>query len=218
MVTTAPQGMVLTPIPDPTVLTTAALQREVAALEKLLDQRINAIEQAVKVAHENLVRVPTDVDKAIAHLRELLLEKFATTGEKFNSIQTQFLERDVRVEQTAKDSKVAVDAALQAAKEAVGEQNKSSGLSIAKSEAATTKQIEQQAVLMATTNAGILSSLADLKERQTRFETELVTRRQTLTERQSSGNTFANWGGLIIGAILAIVGIVSLASHLMTTH
>ena len=43
---------------------------------------------------------------------------------------------------------VAVDAALQAAKEAVGEQNKSNALAIAKSEATFTKQIDQIGVLI----------------------------------------------------------------------
>ncbi len=51
--------------------------------------------------------------------------------EKFRSIQLQFRERDVREERSSKDSKLAVDAALQAAEKAV-----------AKSEQSTMKQIE----------------------------------------------------------------------------
>jgi hypothetical protein len=72
------------------------------------------------------------------HLESLIDEKFQTIRskfeEKFASIDKQFLDRDTRVEQMAKASAEALSAALQAAKEAVGEQNKSSALSINKSE------------------------------------------------------------------------------------
>ena len=58
---------------------------------------------------------------------QLLLESKITGkdniyAEKFSSIQTQFKERDVRTDQTASQVKLAVDAALQAQKEAAGEQ------------------------------------------------------------------------------------------------
>ena len=157
---------------DPSPLTTAQVQREVASLEKLLEQRIDSIEQAVKVAHENLVRVPTDVDKAIGHLRETIEGKFDTVRqaflihlEKFASVQTQFQERDVRTEQTAKDSKVAVDAALQAAKEAVGKQQEASDRAIAKQEAATNKQLDQVVTLIAANFKALDDKNSDLKDR-----------------------------------------------------
>lgn len=63
-------------------------------------------------------------DSQMSGLREL-------HQEKFHSIEIQFTERDKRASDSARDSKTAVDAALQAAKEAVG-----------KSEVSTTKQIE----------------------------------------------------------------------------
>jgi hypothetical protein len=89
----------------------------------------------------------------------------AVHAEKFNSIQTQFRERDTRAEQTSKDSKTAVDAALQAAKEAVGEQNKSSALAISKSEIAVTKQIDQIYTLIAAANKTTDEKINDLKSR-----------------------------------------------------
>src|ERR1019366_3298738 len=85
--------------------------------------------------------------------------------EKFSSIQKQFSERDVRTDQSSKDSKVAVDAALQAAKEAVGEQNKSSALAIAKSEASTDKRIDQMGQLMMSGAKSVDDKFTDLKDR-----------------------------------------------------
>ena len=127
-----------TPVPDPTILTTQQLHRELLSLREILELRLNGYDKAI-----TLLQATVDKSPSIAEMNV----KFE---EKFNSVQTQFRERDTRTEQTSKDSKVAVDAALQAAKEAVGEQNKSSALAIAKSEAATTKQIDSIQVIITT--------------------------------------------------------------------
>ena len=146
--------------------------REFAALEKFFNARILAVEDEMKVHYEALTRVPTDVDKQISHTREVVNERFATMVEKFASISLQFQERDTRTEQTSKDSKVAVDAALQAAKEAVGEQNKSSALAIAKSEASTTKQIEQITTNIGSINENLNDKIEDVKARVSTLATK----------------------------------------------
>lgn len=201
--------------PDPSSLTTAQLLREINSLEKLVTQRMDGIERAVSVAHENLVRVPTDVQKEIEHLDEVtngklatLREMFEVQAEKFSSVDRQFTERDVRTEQTSRDSKVAVDAALQAAKEAVGEQNKSSALAIAKSDAATTKQIDQLGTLIQSTIAGINAQIGDLKERLTRFEGE--GRGKDTSHDQARMNTTSYVGivGLVVGALVGLGGLL----------
>jgi hypothetical protein len=121
------------PVPDPTVLTTQALYREVSALQELIEQRIEGAT--------------------------------AVIDQQFYKVEQQFLlvERQ-RVEQK-KDTKDAVDAALTAQKEAVREQTSASERSIAKSEAATNKQLEQLATTFANTNASLLARLDELKER-----------------------------------------------------
>src|SRR4030095_3859037 len=53
---------------------------------------------------------------------------------------------------------------------AVGEQNKSSALAIAKSEAATTKQIDQLSVLIQTMTKAFDDKISDLKDRFNRLE------------------------------------------------
>src|ERR1035437_4711158 len=131
---------------------------EVEALRQLVFTRLDAMDKAIFLFNDNITRVPTETDRQIDHLKTLI-------DEKFRSIATQFAERDTRTEQTSRDSKVAVDAALQAAKEAVGEQNKSSALAISKSESATTKQIDQQSTLIATATASLSDKLDDLKSR-----------------------------------------------------
>lgn len=152
-----------TPIPDPTEKTTESLLREVASLREaleskisgqreVLEARIGGMDTAIKLLQAISDRQPDDVDKKIGHLRTL-------HEEKFHSIQVQFKERDVRVEQTARDTKTAVDAALAAQEKSAGKQADTFALSIGKSENATTKQIDS-----------LDEKINDLKDRVTRIE------------------------------------------------
>jgi phage-related protein len=262
---TQPGGIPFVQRADPE-LTTPQLQREVASLKELLRQEIDAIKTSITVAHDDLVRVPTEIQKQIANLKELfdtklmqisadrdlvrtvietrlngmdkaieLLQHAAdhfparidekisalrevhdqkfvalldTHSEKFSSIQTQFRERDVRTEQSSKDSKVAVDAALQAAKEAVGEQNKSSALAISKSESATVKQIDQQGLLITTATQGLRDMIDDVKERLTRIEGKGEGKTAAVTTAAVNSNYNVALIGLIIGSLIAIAGVI----------
>jgi hypothetical protein len=116
--------------------------------------------------------------REVLQLRELL-ETFIrgenrVTEERFQSIATQMdlIERQ-RVEQK-EDTKAAVDAALAAAKEAVKEQTTSSDLAIAKSEAATTKSIDQLGDKFDTAVDGLRREIGDVKERVSAMETKLT--------------------------------------------
>jgi hypothetical protein len=192
------------PVPDPTVLTTQALTREIEHLKELFNQRVTAMDKAMDLFNANITRVPTDTDKQISHLERLMTERFATVDEKFRSVYAQFMDRDSRVEQTARDTKVAVDAALQAAEKAVGKQNESFSLSIAKSETATTKQIDQQGIIISTSTAALNDKIEDMKARLTLIEGQAVGKRDV-----SSSTT--NWLGVIVGGLLAVAALISLA-------
>jgi hypothetical protein len=146
------------PVPDPTLLTTQQTVRGIVALREVLEARMDGADKVTALLKEGLDRRQSEIDAAVGHLKTL-------HEEKFHSIAIQFSERDTRTEQTAKDSKVAVDAALQAAKEAVGEQNKSSALAIAKSEGATTKQIDLIGGQIAAIAKNMDDKIGDLKDR-----------------------------------------------------
>jgi len=112
------------PVPDPTALTVDMLRRELGGLRELLSTRIDSVEKASETFQTNLMRVPTEVEKQVAHLRALTDQKFAT-------VDSTFAER--------RDS---VIAALTAMKDAVAAQNTSNVAAVTKSEAAVTKQID----------------------------------------------------------------------------
>jgi len=142
---------------------------EARGLLKIIETRIDAMDKATELLRENISVVPSEMDRQVTHLREFLWARIESTqvarDERFHSIDLQFKERDTRTEQSSRDSKIAVDAALQAAKEAVGEQNKSSALAIAKSETSTTKQIDQLQILIQSNNDGTNDKITDIKAR-----------------------------------------------------
>jgi predicted GTPase len=125
------------PVPDPTVLTTEQLLREVAAVRDFV---LVQLASADRLFH-------TEVDA----LRELATQQFL------------LVERQ-RVEQKA-DTKAAVDAALTAQKEAVQEQTAATDKAIQKTETSTGEQLKQLATNFRTEMAGLLVSLGDVKDR-----------------------------------------------------
>jgi hypothetical protein len=227
------------PVPDPTVLTTRNLQREIQSLKELVFVRIECVEQEMRAAYkEHRESFNYNVEQQVLHLKELVLQRFLTSDEKFEGIKTQFKERDTRTEQTARDSKVAIDAALSAQEKAVGKQNESFGLSIAKSEASTIKQIDQNAQLLGTTTAGLNDKIDDIKSRLTLIEGQdrggseaSVTAATAATataaataaaaaeaalSRRSSSTNILGIVGLIIGSIIGIGGIIAaIISHVV---
>lgn len=191
---------------DPTPLTTSQLLREIGSLKELVFTEIVAVKEGIKIAHEDLVRVPTDVQRQVGSLRELLETKIIDSDnlkeEKFRNIDKRLdLVEQARIEQK-KDTATAVDAALKAAKEAVTEQNTSNVLAINKSETSTTKQIDNQD-----------SKINDIKDRLIRLEALVVSFTTTVADVKTlSGISSEKKGGsdatkYIIGLLLTIAGI-----------
>jgi len=207
------------PHPDPTVLTTAQLTREIAnareiieskivGVKEILETRLAGMDKAITLLQEFTNKIPESMDEKIDQLRDL-------HQEKFNSISTQFGERDTRTEQTAAGVKIAVDAALQAAKEAVAEQNRSFALATGKSETATMKQIDALGLAIQTANKGLDDKIADMKDRLTRIEGmdlgNAESRSQHFAERASvhggNQNTIAIVA-VVAGLLIAVAGFV----------
>jgi Fe2+ transport system protein B len=162
------------------------LLRELSSLRELLETRLNGMDKAVEVLEKQADKYPDNIAAAVRQLQEL-------QEERFKSIALQFVERDTRTEQTQKDSKVAVDAALQAAKEAVGAQNESNSLAIAKSEASTTKSLDAIQVLITATAKAADEKIDDLKGRLSTIE------------GRSTGHTDV-WGYIVgIGGLLVAI-------------
>src|SRR6185312_11794784 len=187
------------PNPDPSQITSAAIDRAVKNAFDVVSAKLDGMEKAVEVFQADLTRVPTAVDRAIAGLRELIearihgidhdlieihkvldnrdsiikeqithlrdltfgkIEELSSVMiERFTGVAAQFSERDTRTDQRAGDTKLAVDAAFAAAKEAT-----------AKIEAGFTKSIDALQELLKATAKSSDDKIADMKERITTIE------------------------------------------------
>jgi uncharacterized coiled-coil protein SlyX len=173
----------------------------------ILEQRLAGMDKATEVLSETVTRTPTEIQKEVAHLREL-------DEEKFRSVQTQFLERDERSARESRDNKIAVDAAFAAQKEAAATSESSNQKAIDKSERATADVI-----------AGQGSKVDDLKERLTAAEARLVaieanklgqqeTRVTVRDDKQTAGQSTGLYiAGAAVALSLAGV-IIALISHI----
>ena len=204
---------VIRPDPDPTVLTTQSLRHEIGLVKELFGEQLKALEKTLAHIHDDIERAAHQQLNTIAHLENLIDEKFQTIrskfDEKFSSIDKQFLDRDNRIEQMAAAQQEALKTALQAAKEAQGEQNKSSALSINKSEVATGRQIEQLGGTVKQNAAMFIDKLDDIKTRMDRNEGIGEGSTQDRGVRNQHSNSVVNWLGLIAGAVLALAAVAS---------
>jgi hypothetical protein len=209
---TTPEGARIgwTPVPDPTKLTTDAvnlattqMRRELNTLREILEARIIAGESDSALQLEGLRTVRPEIERSIGHLQDL-------HDEKFKSVELQFRERDVRAEQAAVASKQALDAALTSAKELVGQQNTANVEAAAKAEASFTKQIDQIAVTISALEKGIGDRITELKERIDRGEGQGQGVKETNETRQAANGQYIavaaaliSFSGIIVAVILA---------------
>lgn len=198
----------LRPVPDPSSLTTQQIQREVRSVREILEQqingndrvvstRINGMDKAIELVQKRTDEIPLLVKEQVGQLQALHEGRFA-------SVETQFKERDVRVEQTKIDGNKAIDAALQAAKEAVG-----------KTEIGFTKQIDAQQVVINTMAAGFDGKIGDIKDLIGKLEQRMQAaesiKQGAVETKQTSGANLS----LIIAAIGIAAGIaIALVGHI----
>jgi len=184
------------PVPDPTVLTTQQLLREIEilrdsiddkvearhreadALKELLFIRIDAIEQATALRAKAIDGMPVDNARQIGHLRELMDERFVSIG-------VQFKERDTRSERETRDNKLAVDAAFAAQEKQAVAQNESNTLAISKSESATAETIKTNQELGRSTTDALGKTLDEVKGQVTTILASGVGAHEVLTDRRA---------------------------------
>ena len=169
---TGRQGNNRTPVPDPTLLTTQQLIREITSLREVIDLRIESVLDTME-------------------------EKFHKADQEFELVERQ------RVEQK-KDTKDAVDAALTAQKEAVREQTAASERAIAKSEAATSKQLDQLSLTFTTEVAALRRELGEVKNRATAIEQQKIGAKEDRTGLYATIGAVA----IILLVAIAVVGLI----------
>ena len=159
--------------------------------------------------HSAVQQDPTELtrillQREIASIREIL-ETMIASHDKSDVIRHSEIMERISALRILHDEKFG--GALESAKEAVGEQNKASASAIAKSDAATNKQIEAAGQLIISNTAALNSKIDDIKERLTRIESVKQGAQETKTESRAS-----------IGVLIAIaVAAATIASGLFGT-
>jgi hypothetical protein len=172
------------------------LRREQSAMRELIEQRLNGIDALLELQGGELREIPSVNEDQREHVRREIEERCRAIGDhssleiirveqlahealehlrevheqKFMGIGTRFDERDERTAQAAQESRISLDAALAAAKEAVGAQQEANSTAIAKSEAATQKTIDALTASSAAANRSLDDKIADIKSRVDRGE------------------------------------------------
>jgi hypothetical protein len=209
------------PTPDPTRMTTQLVDRALTAFRVVMETRLNAIDRATELLGREMEREAASAEvlrdrlrqeqiREMAVEREFILSKLANVAdvgrERFSAIDNRFVERDVRAEQAAQESRISLAAALAAQKEAVAEQNKANTAAIAKSETATVKQIDAVVSALAASTKTLDDKIAGLMTRIDRGEGGSLSLQQARTQ--------SNWSTGVILAVAVSVGtaLVSLAT------
>jgi len=189
------------PVPDPTVLTTDQLRREISALREVIEARLDGEAQATLLRLDTINGFPEMIKEQIGHLESLLMARIVAAIEntdlKITTVDRVSNERFAAIEGTFQGNALALAAALAAQKEAAAETNKANALAIGKSEAGTK---EAQLALQQLTNTGLDSlsvRFSDLKSRIDKGEGKEV------GVDHSANRAFAYIGA--VGGVLAII-------------
>lgn len=162
----------------------------VVSIDKVQTEQRSNLTDAEKRVNEKLESMSKNFDQSFGQHR-------VVDDEKFRSIETQFTERDKRIEQLSIADKTAIAAALQAQKEAASATNESNAAAISKSEIGFTKQIDQIYTLVASMAKSSDDKINDLKSRLDRGEGH--------TRGLNDG-----WGYLVgaIGIVIALIAML----------
>jgi hypothetical protein len=170
-----------------------AVDRAILGLRELIESNIECVKEDLLETRTNVERTQVTIKSEIGHLQALVFTEIKKLSEvsleRFNRIDTQFIERDKRTDQLSLADKTAVAAALQAAKEAVGAQNTSNSIAIAKSESSTVESIRQLQTLFNSAIAAVNDKLNDTRSRLDRGDGSTSgSDRSRVEQRESSSD------------------------------
>jgi hypothetical protein len=141
----------------------AEVERRDQAGRQLIEQRLEDLDKARALNAKHIDLIPDRIDCRVAAEREYLMSQLniiaTRTSEKFGAVDKEFLA-----------SKEAVAAALQAAKEAVGEQNRSNSAAIKVSESNTKEQLTALGQVSSANFKAQEDKINDARERITAME------------------------------------------------
>lgn len=202
--------------PHPSI-STEALAREVACLREVLalqtaEQR-NIMDSELRAATSEHVRLREAIKAQAENFDSKLMARTTAMNElreeKFNGIQRQFLERNIRNEVHERATKEATALALTSTRDTFAEQNRASEMAISKSETATAKQIDQLHTMTASISKATDDRIDDLKSRITRLESEGLGAKSNQSEYRAGTSSTVSVISLVVGIIVGLAGVIT---------
>ena len=189
--------------PDPSVLTTENLRREIDGLHTLIEARLSELGSHSVRLQALVDAIPAMIERQIKDLENLQAEKFTAVSQQFRErdermLQTQIAQKEFAAAQ-AVAAQIANTVALSAQKEASAAQSTFFASTMAERQGATTKQIDNIVLLLA----------SDAKASDDKISA--ITQRLDRSDGISSGNTSNQSSMLAVIAVVVslIVGAVS---------
>jgi len=210
------QGYGSRPIPDPTLLTTAALTREITALRDSMSlnlkgevaaitARLDAGDKATALLEKERDRQPAEIESRIRQHEAVEAERYNAILEKFVGVRAVQEERKIQAEKLADATDKALQAALAAAKEAVLTSTLTFKESIAKSEGTTSEML-----------SGLGAKISEQGDRLTRVESTaqgvaiaIGSGRAERVEKQGASSFTLAIIVAVSGILLGLVGAVT---------
>lgn len=217
------------PVPDPTMLTTQQLIREIKALQDIIEAKLAGMDRAnasleilinekieafSKKSDERHVAVRMQFsemglrfEQAIAGAMEVAKAARDSLENKTQHVLQLHNEKFSSVNQQFEQNAVALNSTLNATKETFREQQNAAALAIAKSESAMAKQLDQITALMHNAIAGIESKIADMKDRLTGLESRILGQGEQRVETRGSQTNVVGIVGLALGIVVGLGGL-----------
>jgi transcription termination factor NusB len=198
----------VTPVPDPTSLTTEALERGlksereyVDGERRLLSERLDGIDLATSLRADA-------VAKDIAHSQELAKKDVDHQAEMS---EMRFAERDVRTAEAATAAATAIAAAFSAQKEAAQKEAENTQKSITRQEENTERALSKLGDLFQTTFDNLREGQAEIKLRVNSAEFARLGSSERQADSRQSVNAWVGVGGFILALLAFVVMAYSLS-------
>lgn len=219
---------------DPHAIMESVADRATNGLRVELATRLDGVEKAAELWREDWTRVPTEVQKAVSSLSELLSTKIATIDarltnevalvnrhadiavrtnadlieEKIRALRETLRVIEEHISQNFRASELQVEKAFSAAKDLGTEREHANSAAIAKSEAGTTKQIDQLVIAQQTAVKNTDDKMASI---ETNFGDKHAGLEKRVAAIENRGAGHKEGTSDFMGTIGWIVGIIAAA-------
>ena len=100
------------PVPDPSTITRVVIDREIANLRELIEERLSGMDKAIELVAHQAAQIPSAAQIDIENLRELTNEKFAGLNHRFSEREKRNERQDTEYKENVKTAFDAADKAI----------------------------------------------------------------------------------------------------------